>query len=254
MVPISMLCRVLRKAEMPETSTWLPKELLRAVRPRGSLTSSVRWARIREPTSMASARKPPAPKASTESTSKIEMLAFRTASAMASCSAGPLGEVRLAPLPLLFMVEPARVPMNVSFSGATPSTASASIVIATAPTPSARTKPAAEALKVKHRPSRERALWAQSMGQLIGARQMWAPMARPQSFVAERPFRSIASAARWMAVLPEEDSVSRVMLGPFMPRVKENRPELILRAPPVAPKAPESSLGTLFHSLFPQPT
>mmetsp|Transcript_46651 Transcript_46651/g.141528 ORF Transcript_46651/g.141528 Transcript_46651/m.141528 type:complete len:267 (-) Transcript_46651:500-1300(-) len=76
---------------MPEVSSWLAMELFTASSARGSLWSSERCARSREPTSMASARKAPAPWASTASTSKAEMLALRTASATASSAGGAGG-------------------------------------------------------------------------------------------------------------------------------------------------------------------
>mmetsp|Transcript_78317 Transcript_78317/g.207881 ORF Transcript_78317/g.207881 Transcript_78317/m.207881 type:complete len:296 (+) Transcript_78317:1121-2008(+) len=248
--------KVLQKAMMPEGSFWFPRELFKEVSAKGSLTSSVRCARTREPTSMASARKPPAPKHSTWSTSKTEMLALRMASEMASCSAGPLGAVRLAPLPLLFMVDPASKPILFSSSVGTNSsfTCSTPSFNATEAQPSPRTKPAAVALKVKQRPSTDREPMAHQLGQLLAARQMLAPIAVAQSLLEARPFFSRESAERCMAVLPEEASVSKVILGPFKPKQKEKRPELILSAAPVAPKAPESSFGTWFHSVFPHPT
>ena len=43
-------------------------------------------------------------------------------------------------------------------------------------------------------------------------------------------------APRWMALSEEAPSVSMVMLGPFMPRQKLKRFELMDAAPPVAPE------------------
>mmetsp|Transcript_70710 Transcript_70710/g.207067 ORF Transcript_70710/g.207067 Transcript_70710/m.207067 type:complete len:212 (+) Transcript_70710:1436-2071(+) len=211
---------------------------------------------MRELTSITSDSGAPVPWASEESTSCDAMPAFRTQSAMTSSSAMPFGAPRLAPLPLVLMLTPARTPTTGCLSSRTllPSTTSASGFNAKDATPSPRTKPQAEASNVRHLPLRDSQPMPQCCGHQAGAIMSCAPMPRPKSEMTPRPFRCTDSEAMKTAVMLEDWSVSMAMLGPFMPRTKESRFAATQPAPPVGPFMPSPDFSAKPYSPKAWPT
>mmetsp|Transcript_43782 Transcript_43782/g.101137 ORF Transcript_43782/g.101137 Transcript_43782/m.101137 type:complete len:93 (+) Transcript_43782:551-829(+) len=79
-----------------------------------------------------------------------------------------------------------------------------------------------------HRPLSDKCLLAQCIGHHTFERLRWAPKANDCSHGrTRRPLGSIDSAAVWIADNPDAASVSRVMLGPFIPKQKETRLDAI---------------------------
>mmetsp|Transcript_77341 Transcript_77341/g.196503 ORF Transcript_77341/g.196503 Transcript_77341/m.196503 type:complete len:272 (+) Transcript_77341:855-1670(+) len=198
MLPHCKEYKLLTNAAKAPTSTWLPTELFMPVIGRGSSMSSLRNARTNDPTSTASASKVPAMCPSMPSTSQGEMLAFRRASAMASCSAGPCGAANAAPTPLLFIIAPAMEPIRGSSSWlkTCPSTTVFRHLTPAAATPSQRVYPSAVASKDKQRPRRESQPEAHCEGHQRGVSRRCAAMATLMSLAAARPFFWQDSAAK----------------------------------------------------------
>eukprot|EP00438_Fugacium_kawagutii_P004657 Skav209246 [mRNA] locus=scaffold990:4471:7980:- [translate_table: standard] len=109
-----MLYSTFKKEEMPQASFCTPTLVLRPPRIRTSRSppSSPRHTVEAETTSTPSDSRWPAAWHSMASISNGEMPACRMASAMASCSAGPLGACSPAERPLLVMRQPTMVPMQ----------------------------------------------------------------------------------------------------------------------------------------------
>mmetsp|Transcript_64786 Transcript_64786/g.208647 ORF Transcript_64786/g.208647 Transcript_64786/m.208647 type:complete len:270 (-) Transcript_64786:1196-2005(-) len=229
-------------AAMPPHSIRFPTMVFTDVTQSGA-SESMRAARRCEPTSMASARKRPAPWASTASMSPGSTPAWRTASWMTSCSATPLGVDMLAHLPLVLRLTPARTPTTGYFSSCTylPSTSSQSGFSEAAAQPSPRTKPEAQASKAMQRPLRESQPSAPCCAHHVGESMSCAPMPTPRSEVRLRPLGWTDSAVMKMAVRLEDWSVSRAMLGPFIPMTKESRFAATQPAPPVGPQPEQSA-------------
>mmetsp|Transcript_117616 Transcript_117616/g.163815 ORF Transcript_117616/g.163815 Transcript_117616/m.163815 type:complete len:274 (+) Transcript_117616:1295-2116(+) len=239
------------RAQMPPASTWLPMALLIAPNVSRSFTASLRWARQAAFASMASARKAPEPWHSMPSTSACETAALRTAWAMTSCSAAAFGALKEADCPLLLIMPPAMVPRNLSASSRAttlPSTISVLLLMITEPQPSPRAKPLAEELKVMQRPSGDiQPLW-HHVGHHTADRQRDAEIARAISLLTVVPFLRTESAAWYTAVRPDAASVVKDRDGPFMPRQKEIRPDIIQRLPETPPPT------AYMNSWFVQPT
>mmetsp|Transcript_48392 Transcript_48392/g.115278 ORF Transcript_48392/g.115278 Transcript_48392/m.115278 type:complete len:252 (+) Transcript_48392:1114-1869(+) len=251
-MPHLMEWSVLIMEAMPEVSMALPMLvfMLHSCSISASSDSAPsRKARPQEAASTASAMKRPEPWHSTTSTSRAMMPLLRQASTSTACSAGPLGALMPALLPLFWVAPPTSVPTE-----GTSSLASASIFswhfTTTVPTPSDLTWPWALESKVKQRPPGHRKPAALCAGHQAFARQRCTPMPQDASWICPWPFFSTDSAAQNTADSPEAASVSIAKLAPLQPRQKLKRPAVILGAPPVAPKMPTSAaFSAKFHSL-----
>mmetsp|Transcript_104355 Transcript_104355/g.319470 ORF Transcript_104355/g.319470 Transcript_104355/m.319470 type:complete len:208 (+) Transcript_104355:1790-2413(+) len=174
--------------------------------------------------------------------SKPDKPAALTDKAMTSCSAGPLGALKWALLPLWPVEDPATMPMSSLYSLTTTVLSTTSViafsVMLVALSPNAM--PSAVALNAMDRPVFESVPMACRCGQKYGERLSLMPPTSENKLTVRRPLLCKPSQPKCMATALDASSASMAMLGPLMPMQKEKRLAQIAADPPVAPKEPSS--------------
>mmetsp|Transcript_49105 Transcript_49105/g.117999 ORF Transcript_49105/g.117999 Transcript_49105/m.117999 type:complete len:269 (+) Transcript_49105:1604-2410(+) len=236
-----MPMRTLRMVEAPPASSWLPKLVFEQSIARGQVSSrpgmpSGLKALAVAAVSKASANITPSDATSTASMSRGEISACFTASYRHSCTAPPSSAVMWARLPFWLTLAAASAPMKEP--SLTTIWLSTTLVMALSRSEMAhspRTKPPAEASKLKTRPAGQRRPPAQAWTRNAGCSIRFQLWIKPNGMGSHLPVRDKFVLQKFTATSEDADSTSTEMHGPFIPWTKENRPHAILPPPPQTP-------------------